>query len=458
MDKHLSSQISTTDNIDSKVVFNIRGSRFETLKSTLSKAPGKKLKNLDENSEFYDDEKKEYYFDRDPEIFNYVLNMCNTGLLHIPKHICTSLFRTEMEFWGVPSTMISTCCWRTYFQVDEEAKVIDDLQKTDGQVNEMSLSLDKDSLRYKLWISIESPESSLAAKIWYVFYMASVLVSSIILCLWSMEEFRTEHYLNTFTTDTVTQFENSSEKWARLMLTDPILSLLVIDTLCMITFTLEFVIYFAICPRKDIFLKRPINIATFVVIIIMWMGFFMEFVKQEMATSPTARHFFFTCKALTMTRLLLFLRLGNQFRALRVLLKSIRASLLELLLMILTFAITALIFGNMLFFVQLEAKDGNDSFFIWVWWAIITMTTVGYGDFFPTILLGYVVGVVCAVSGVVILSMPIAVISSNFSAYYSLSKEKGRMAKMRRRELRRNSLVADSCDISEQMSQKSGSG
>ncbi|XP_033758088.1 potassium voltage-gated channel subfamily C member 3-like [Pecten maximus] len=422
--------------MDSRMVFNIRGSRFETLKSTLSKAPGKLLKQLDTGSEYYDPGKQEYFFDRDPDIFNSVLNMCNTGLLHIPKHICTRLFRSEMMFWGVSTTKISTCCWGTYFKEDEEAEVIEHLQETNKQVNEMSQSLKKDSARYKFWITIEDPESSLIAKMWFTFYMAVVVVSSITLCLWTMDAFRADHYLSIYQPDTFAEFRNSSEKWMRLMLTDPILSVLIIDALCMLIFTFEFVVHVLISPRKRLLLKRPINIVTILVIVVMWIGFVLEFTKEKMAASSSTRHFFFACKALTMGRLLLFLRLGNQFRALRVLIKSIRASLFELLLMILTFAIAALIFGNMMFFVQLEEMDGKDNLFIWVWWAIITMTTVGYGDYFPTTLLGYVVGVTCAICGVVILAMPIAVISSNFSAYYTLSKDKGRMAKIRRREMK----------------------
>ncbi|OWF43975.1 potassium voltage-gated channel subfamily C member 3-like [Mizuhopecten yessoensis] len=434
-------QSYSSNAMDSKVIFNIRGSRFETLKSTLSKAPGEILRDLDEGSGFYDRAKQEYFFDRDPDVFNSVLNMCNTGLIHVPKHICTNLCKVEMAFWGVPTTVISKCCWRTYFQVDEETEVIEHLQENSQQVCDMSQALKFDSFRYKLWTCIEKPGSSLVAKMWYVFYMAAVFVSNVTMCLWTMSDFRTDHYLNTYAPNTFESFENSSVKWARLMLTDPVLSVLAVDTLCMLVFTMEFLVHFFICPRKYLFLKRPINTATLTVIFIMWIGFVMEFNKERMAINKTTRHFFFACKALTMTRLLLFLRLESQFRALRVLLKSIQASLLELMLMILTFAIAALIFGNMLYFIQLEETDGNDSVYIWVWWAIITMTTVGYGDFFPTSLLGYSVGVICAICGVVILSLPIAVISSNFSIYYSLSMEKGRMARLHKHHIRKESLA-----------------
>lgn len=54
-----------------------------------------------------------------------------------------------------------------------------------------------------------------------------------------------------------------------------------------------------------------------------------------------------------------------------------------------------------------------------MWWAIITMTTVGYGDIHPSSVAGYIVGVFCALSGLLLLAMPVAIIASNFSEYYS---------------------------------------
>ena len=46
------------------------------------------------------------------------------------------------------------------------------------------------------------------------------------------------------------------------------------------------------------------------------------------------------------------------------------------------------------------------------------MTTVGYGDYYPSTPLGYVVGVFCAVTGLIMTALPVAVIGNNFNRYW----------------------------------------
>jgi len=96
------------------------------------------------------------------------------------------------------------------------------------------------------------------------------------------------------------------------------------------------------------------------------------------------------------------------------------------------------IFASLVYYAertQYNPKNQLQSIPVSLWWAIVTMTTVGYGDLTPKTYLGMLVGSMCAVTGVLMIALPVPVIVSNFALFYSHTKARAKLPKKRRRVL-----------------------
>ena len=85
------------------------------------------------------------------------------------------------------------------------------------------------------------------------------------------------------------------------------------------------------------------------------------------------------------------------------------------------------------FMFQINPSNDFESIPLGLWWALVTMTTVGYGDMVPRTYLGMFVGAMCAMAGVLVVALPVPVIVSNFEMYYSHTQARAKLPKKRRR-------------------------
>uniref|UniRef100_A0A3Q2HS93 Potassium voltage-gated channel subfamily C member 2 n=1 Tax=Equus caballus TaxID=9796 RepID=A0A3Q2HS93_HORSE len=398
---------------------------------------------------------REFFFDRHPGVFAYVLNYYRTGKLHCPADVCGPLFEEELAFWGIDETDVEPCCWMTYRQHRDAEEALDIFEAPDliggdpGDDEDLAakrLGIEDAAglggpdgksgrwrrLQPRVWALFEDPYSSRAARFIAFASLFFILVSITTFCLETHEAFnivknKTEPVING--TSVVLQYEIE---------TDPALTY--VEGVCVVWFTFEFLVRIVFSPNKLEFIKNLLNIIDFVAIL----PFYLE-VGLSGLSSKAAKDVLGFLRVVRFVRILRIFKLTRHFVGLRVLGHTLRASTNEFLLLIIFLALGVLIFATMIYYAERVGAQPNDpsasehtqfkNIPIGFWWAVVTMTTLGYGDMYPQTWSGMLVGALCALAGVLTIAMPVPVIVNNFGMYYSLAMAKQKLPRKRKKHI-----------------------
>ncbi|KAL1524012.1 hypothetical protein AB1Y20_018927 [Prymnesium parvum] len=132
-------------------------------------------------------------------------------------------------------------------------------------------------------------------------------------------------------------------------------------------------------------------------------------------------------------RLVRLLRLAKYSSDLKIVAECLYRSRAALYTLVFMLALSVVIFSSLMFEAekgewdekaQVRVRsDGSTSPFISIphtcWWAIVTMTTVGYGDSFPVEPHGKMIAAVAMITGLLVIALPITIIGSNYHEAHS---------------------------------------
>ena len=153
---------------------------------------------------------------------------------------------------------------------------------------------------------------------------------------------------------------------------------LVLEGICVTWFTFELAIRFIVCPSRIKFIKDIMNWIDFLAII----PFFVE-VILKFAFKKTDDIMYL--QIIRVIRVFRIIKLSKHNVGLQILGHTLKASVRELFLLIFFLVIGIVIFASIVYYCEKNQKGTKfQSIPNTFWWAVITMTTVGYGDMAPT--------------------------------------------------------------------------
>ncbi|KAK6750294.1 hypothetical protein RB195_002334 [Necator americanus] len=393
---------------DEKLSINISGRKFETWKNTLEKFP-ETLLGSNEKEFFYDEDTGEYFFDRDPDIFRHILTFYRTGKLHYPRHECLVAYDEELSFFGIMPDLISDCCYEDY----KDKKRENQERLLEERIENTDATKLKQTLQQKMWAAFENPHTSSVALVFY--YVTGFFIAVSVLC--NIIETIPCWYIN----DTPTSCGDAYEK-----------QFFVLDTACVIIFTIEYLLRLYAAPDRCRFLRSIMSVIDVVAILPYYVGLGLQNNKDVSGAFVTLRVF----------RVFRIFKFSRHSQGLRILGYTLKSCASELGFLVFSLAMAIIIFATIMYYAE---KKVNDTRFTSIpaafWYTIVTLTTLGYGDMVPSTVMGKIVGGICSLSGVLVIALPVPVIVSNFSRIYHQNQRADKRRAQKKARLARIRIV-----------------
>lgn len=401
---------------DDRIIINVSGLRYETQLSTIERFPDTLLGDPVRRSFYYDGQRHEYFFDRNRPSFDAVLYYYQSGgRLRRPLTVHADVFTEELRFYELGEN------------------VIENLRAREGYSTKARVpQLPVNKFQRRLWLLFEYPESSMAARFVAVVSIFVILLSIVIFCIETLPDFKRYRIINSTTTANPNSTSSSStgggggradneviEEDGAVSFGEPFF---IIETICIVWFTLELLIRFISCPNHATFFRNIMNVIDLVAVVPYLVTVGTVAVAGGNSTSQATS--LAILRVIRLVRVFRIFKLSRHSKGLQILGMTIRASLRELGLLIFFLLICVILFSSAVYFAEADSKNSHfhsipDAF----WWAVVTMTTVGYGDMMPIGPWGKLVGSLCAIAGVLTIALPVPVIVSNFNYFYHRERE-----------------------------------
>jgi len=213
-------------------------------------------------------------------------------------------------------------------------------------------------------------------------------------------------------------------------------------------FTFDYIVRIVNCSNVKRFVKDPFNVIDLLAIIPFYITLIITLIEPNGLDASSIA----VLRVIRLLRVFRAFKIGKYTNNVTILVKTFKQSKEGFTLLAFILFLGLIVFSSLMFYAeQSEAYFDQDSL-TWIynngnpspyqsipaafWWCIITMTTVGYGDVYPITIAGKFIGSLTAITGVLVLALPITVLGANFNEVWcerkALLEIKNRLSKSKK--------------------------
>lgn len=352
---------------EEKIQINVSGKRYQLLSRQLQKFPKSLLGDPVKRELYHDEENDEIFFDRNKTAFESVFNFYVTegSLVSSNKTLSGQLVADELYFFGVYE----------YLSLNDKKN---NLPVPRGLQRKKHVFL-QGVYQKKVWEMCEVPDSSIYARVFNLFSLLVTVFAAVLICIASLPSVRNgwnseQDVFNTainhgspMLKHNDTTSHNSSNTTEYFILKA--------EEFCIAWFTIELLARFLVSPEKRRFLLGVLNIIDIVAILPFYIALF---------TSSRLRVPVYILKTLRLSRIFQVLKLSRFTSAMKVVGKTARDCVYDLWTVVFLTFIGTVLFGITVYYCeQWDKETVFHSIPDACWWAVVTISTLGYGDMVP---------------------------------------------------------------------------
>ena len=178
-----------------------------------------------------------------------------------------------------------------------------------------------------------------------------------------------------------------------------------------IIFTIEYLLRLYSVYRPWKYARSFFGIVDLLAVLPTYLGLFLP-----------AAQYFLIIRALRLIRIFRIFKMARFISGSDAILRALKASRAKIVVFLTFVSLIVIIVGALMYLIEGGSNERFSSIPRGIYWAIVTLTTVGYGDITPTTNLGQFVSAVVMIMGYAVIAVPTGIVSAEFVSGYQKTK------------------------------------